>query len=162
MPLEEASQVNCAPKRSQRVYLLRGVVYCGRCGTRMTGDARTWGEQEWRYYSCPVANRRVQHVAGEPVACDQRRIPAGLAEEAVLVQIAEARLPDEAIEAAREMLRERLAKPADDAADSKPRRLERALESLRKQHQWGDIGDDEPRPWRRPRRRRRRRPGRLA
>ena len=67
----------------------------------------------------------------------------------MLAQIAEARLPDEAIEAAREMLRERLAKPADDAADSKRRRLERALESLRKQHQWGDIGDDEYRNERR-------------
>ena len=113
------------------------------------GDARTRGEQEWRYYSCPVANRRVQHVAGDPVACDQRRIPAGLVEDAVLAQIADARLPDDAIEAAREMLRERLAKPADDAADSKRRRLERALESLRKQHQWGDIGDDEYRNERR-------------
>lgn len=56
---------------------------------------------------------------------------------------------DDAIEAARAMLKERLAKPADDAAESKRRRLERALESLRKQHQWGDIGGDEYRTERR-------------
>lgn len=35
-----------------------------------------------------------------------------------------------------------LSRGADDAHESKRRRLERALESLRKQHQWGDLTDD--------------------
>jgi hypothetical protein len=116
----------------------------------MTGDARTRGEQEWRYYACPVANRRVTtNAAGEPISCDNKRIPAVLVEESLLREIADARLPDDAIEAARAMLKERLAKPADDAAESKRRRLERALESLRKQHQWGDLTDDDYRTERR-------------
>ena len=64
-------------------------------------------------------------------------------------QIAEARLPEDAIEAARAMLKERLSKPADDAADTKRRRLEKAAEALRKQHAWGDLTDDEYRAERR-------------
>ena len=148
--VERRRTTNSAPKRSQRVYLLRGIVYCVECGTRMTGDARTRGEQEWRYYACPVANRRVQRIVeGEPISCGNKRIAAPLVEDAVLREVAQARLPDDAIEAARAMLKEHLAKPADDAAEGKRRRLERALESLRKQHQWGDIGDDEYRTERR-------------
>ena len=88
--------------------------------------------------------------AGEPITCDNKRIPAALVEDAaVLRQIGEARLPEDAIEAARAMLKERLSKPADDASESKRRRLERALDSLRKQHQWGDLSDDEYRAERR-------------
>lgn len=67
----------------------------------------------------------------------------------MLLEIAQPRLPEDAIEAARAMLKERLAKPADDAAESKRRRLEKALGNLGKQHQWGDIGDDEYRAERR-------------
>ena len=97
-----------------------------------------------------MANRRVTtNAAGEPITCENKRIPAPLVEEVVLREIADARLPDDAIEAARAMLKDRLAKPADDAAEGKRRRLERALESLRKQHQWGDIGDHEYRAERR-------------
>ncbi len=148
--VERRRTTNSAPKRSQRVYLLRGILYCVNCGTRMTGDARTRGDQEWRYYACPVANRRVQHIVdGESIRCGNKRIPAALVEDAVLSELARARLPEDAIEAARAMLKERLAKPVDDAAESKRRRLERALESLRKQHQWGDIGDDQYRTERR-------------
>ena len=96
------------------------------------------------YYACPIANRRVTaNAAGDLITCDNKRIPAALVEDPVLRQIAEARLPDEGIEAARAMLKERLSKPADDASESKRRRLERALDSLRKQHQWGDLTDDE-------------------
>lgn len=148
--VERRRTTNSAPKRNQRVYLLRGVVFCADCGTRMTGDARTRGEQEWRYYACAVANRRVTtNAAGEPITCENKRIPAALVEDAVLREIADARLPDDAIEAARAILKERLAKPADDAAEGKRRRLERALESLRKQHQWGDLSDDDYRSERR-------------
>jgi len=135
---------NSAPKRTQRVYPLRGVLYCADCGTRMTGDSRTRGEQEWRYYACPVANRRVTvNAAGEPITCENRRIPAPLVEDAVLALIAEARLPEDAIEAARAMLKDRLAKPTDDAAEGKRRRLEKALETLRQQHLWGDLTDEQ-------------------
>ena len=148
--VERRTMSNSAPKRSQRVYPLRGVLFCADCGTRMTGDSRTRGEQEWRYYACPVANRRITvNAAGEPITCENRRIPAPLVEEAVLALITGARLPEDAIEAARAMLKDRLAKPADDAAEGKRRRLEKALETLRKQHQWGDLTDDQYRTERR-------------
>lgn len=39
----------------------------------------------------------------------------------------------------------RLATPTDDAATSERRRLERALDAVRREHHWGDIGDDENR-----------------
>lgn len=121
-----------------------------RSAPGVTGDARTRGDQEWRYYACPVANRRVTtNEAGEPAKCDNKRIPAPLVEDALLREIAAARMPEDAIDAAREMLKERLSKPADDLNESKRRRLERALESLRKQHQWGDLADDEYRRERR-------------
>jgi hypothetical protein len=150
LAVEKRRTTNHGPKRELRVYLLRGVLYCSDCGTRMTGDARTRGDQEWRYYACPVANRRVTtDDAGDPVTCDNKRIPAPLVEEALLREIAAARMLEDAIDAAREMLKERLSKPADAAAESKRRRLERALESLRKQHQWGDLTDDEYRGERR-------------
>jgi hypothetical protein len=98
----------------------------------MTGDARTRGSKEWRYYSCPVANRRITtNAAGEPITCENKRIPAELVEETVLAELAEARLPDDAIEAARGLLKDRLANPSD-GQESKRHRLERALESLRK------------------------------
>ena len=110
----------------------------------MTGDSRTRGESEWRYYACPVAARRVTHnAAGEPISCTNRRIPAALVEDALLRQLSEARLPDDVIEGARKVLKQRLAKPTDDADLTKRRRLERALESLRKQHTWGDLSDDD-------------------
>ena len=141
---------NSAPRRTQRIYLLRGVLFCADCGTRMTGDARSRGELEWRYYACPVANRRVAtNEAGEPITCDNKRIPAALVEDSVLHQIADARLPEDAIAAARAMLKERISKPADDAAETKRRRLEKALEALRRQHTWGDLSDDDYRAERR-------------
>ena len=47
------------------------------------------------------------------------------------------------------MLKERLSKPTDDAAETKRRRLEEAAGALRKQHLWGDLTDDEYRAERR-------------
>ena len=55
----------------------------------------------------------------------------------------EARLPEEPIEAARAMLKERLAKPADDATETRRRRLEKAADALRNQHTWGDLTDEQ-------------------
>ncbi len=142
--VERRRTTNSASKRSHRVYLLRGLLFCAQCCTRMTGDSRSRGESVWRYYACPLANRRVQRVIeGKPITCSSKRVAAEPLEDAVLEQIAAARLPDDAIAAARAMLRERLSEPTDEGAETKRRRLERALTSLRKQHQWGDLSDDE-------------------
>lgn len=76
-------------------------------------------------------------------ATNAAKIQSRVLSSSFMTQIAAARLPDDAIAAARAILRERLSKPADDGAETKRRRLERALASLRKQHQWGDLSDDE-------------------
>lgn len=69
------------PPTSKRLYLLCGLVYCS-CGTRMHGDARLARGQAWRYYLCPVSEgRRAAFGAdGELIECDQRRVPADVAE----------------------------------------------------------------------------------
>ena len=59
-----------------------------------------------------------------------------------LRRISEARPSEGVLGDARAMLKQRLSKPADDADRSKRQRLERALESLRKQHQLGDLTDN--------------------
>lgn len=64
-------------------------------------------------------------------------------EDTLLRQIAEARLPDAVLQDARVLLKERLSKPAGDAESTKRRRLERALDSLRKQHTRGDLSDEQ-------------------
>jgi hypothetical protein len=113
-------------------------------GSVSTGDTRVSGGREWKYYSCPVANRRVTSTPdGEPLTCANRRVPASLVEDTMLRLIGEARLPDNVLEDARALLKERLAKPSNDAATNKRRRLERALDSLRKQHTWGDLSDEQ-------------------
>ncbi len=140
--VERRRTTNSAPKRAQRSYLLRGVLFCAECGSRMTGDARVKGGKEWRYYGCPVANRRAQHMEGPNLTCSSNRIPAALVEDEVMRQIVEARLPDAVVEGARALLQARLSNSTDHAAMTKRRRLERALEALRNQHTWGDITDD--------------------
>ena len=48
-------------------------------------------------------------------------------------------MPEQTIEEARVRLKAAKAKPDDGSAATQRRRLERALDALRKQHQWGDI-----------------------
>ena len=48
-----------------------------------------------------------------------------------------------AIEEARVRLKAAKAKPDDGSAVTQRRRLEKARDALRKQHQWGDITDDD-------------------
>jgi hypothetical protein len=85
----------------------------------------------------------------EPADAERLLPPAALVEDSVLHEVADARLPEDAIAAARAMLKERISKPADDAAQTKRRRLEKALEALRKQHACGDLTDDDYRAERR-------------
>ncbi len=116
----------------------------------MTGDARTRGEQEWRYYACPVANRRVTtNAAGESTPVRQQTHPgcSGRGRGATPDRGGPAPggrhrgRPGDAQGAARQARGQR--------GEGKRRRLEKALESLRKQHQWGDLSDDDYRAERR-------------
>ena len=114
--------------RPFRHYLLRGLIHCA-CGTRMRGEAHVQRGTDRRYYRCPS------------IDCRERRCPAERAEEAVLARIAEGVLPDPLIEQARAELRRRLATPETVGIGQKREGLQRRLENLQKQHEWGHIGD---------------------
>lgn len=105
-----------------RTYLLSGVLMCG-CGRRMTGQM----SGRLRYYVCRQCRRPM--VQADPL------------EAQTLEAIAAYRADDETIAAARERLRARLARPLDETAPRRRRKLEARLVALRKQHGWGDIDD---------------------
>ena len=112
------------PGRAKRVYLLTGVLECS-CGRRLHGQTRSSRDREWRYYLCRDCGR-----AGIPVAD---------ADAAVLDELRRLVLPPEAVERAREELRRRLALPSRGASDERRVRLERRLDRLKTQFEWGDI-----------------------
>jgi hypothetical protein len=65
------------------------------------------------------------------------------AEAVVLGALASMRLPDAAIDRARDLLADRLRIPRGGLADRQRGRLNNRLVALRKQHAWGDITDEE-------------------
>lgn len=133
------------PRSSRRRYLLRGLVQCGVCGTKMRGDARSKSDREYRYYGCPIADGRGRYpgAGDEELRCTGRRARAELAEAAVLAEVTRLVLPPEVLDAAREELARRLALPAPGTSVAQRSRLRTRLENLRKQHEWGDITDAE-------------------
>lgn len=133
------------PRSSRRRYLLRGLVRCAVCGSKMRGDARVRGGREYRYYACPIADGRGRYPGAGDVAlrCDGRRAQAEVAEATVLDEIKRLVLPPDVLDAAREELARRLALPAPGTNAGQRSRLRARLENLRKQHEWGDISDVE-------------------
>jgi DNA invertase Pin-like site-specific DNA recombinase len=129
----------------KRTYLLSGLAVCGECGHRLRGDTRVSRGNEWRYYNCPVAEHRsfVMDAEGNLIACSQRRVQASGIESAVLDALASRRLPAEAWDEAERELRRRLSKPTEGTADKSRAHLTKRLEALRKQHEWGDLSDEE-------------------
>ena len=132
----EALEASTARLRGQmrrpaayRQYLLSGVVYCA-CGTRMRGETRVSRGMQWAYYFCPER-------------CGRLSIRADHAEQTVLDRIAAGVLPDKAIAAARNQLRQRLQTRDTDADERMRARLEGALRNLSKQHAWSVLSDDE-------------------
>ena len=128
----------------KRDYLLRGLVHCS-CGARMRGGAKVSRGNDWRYYTCPVAEERsaIFGADGKPVICPEKSVRADDAEAVVLAAVAQLSLPDEAIRDARDELRRRLRAPASGTSDKERARLQQRIENLRKQHEWGDISDNE-------------------
>ena len=57
-----------APRRAKRPYLLRGMVFCGRCERRDTGYSSTWKGGRTAYYKCGRAG------------CNNKQVPAELVE----------------------------------------------------------------------------------
>ena len=63
--LRESNRLN-APRRAKRMYLLRGLLFCGKCGRRYIGVSANSGKNP--YYQCGKQG------------CPNRRVPAELAE----------------------------------------------------------------------------------
>lgn len=112
------------PGRAKRLYLLTGVLECS-CGRRLHGQTRSSRNHEWRYYLCRN--------------CGRAGISVSEADVVVLDELRRLVLPREAVERAREELRQRLAVPSRGASDERHARLERRLERLKTQFEWGDI-----------------------
>lgn len=132
------------PKGAKRLYMLRGLVYCS-CGARRRGTARRRGAVDHRYYVCPVAEERsaIFGPDGEPVICPEKAVRAEEAEAVVLEMLNKLALPDEAVRLARGELRRRLRAREKGTSERDRTRLLSRKENLRKQHEWGDISDNE-------------------
>ncbi len=110
--------------RAHRTYLLTGVLEC-KCGRRFHGQTRSSRGHEWMYYLCR--------------GCGRSAIATKDADGAVLAEIRRIILPAAIIETSRDELRRRLALPSRGTSDELRVRLERRLERLKTQFEWGDI-----------------------
>ena len=109
---------------AKRTYLLAGIIVC-TCGRNLRGQATAARGREWTYYLCRD--------------CGRRAIPTARADATVLEYLRSLLLPRDAIEAAREELRRRLAIPSRGTSDELRSRLERRLKRLKTQFEWGDV-----------------------
>ena len=114
------------PKK-YRTYPLVGVLH-HECGQRLHAQTRTNRGEQWSYYICRRCGVSVPGIE---------------AEAAVLDAIATMRLPQRAIDRARDALADRLRVPRGNQADAQRSRLLVRLGRLRQQHEWGDITDVE-------------------
>jgi hypothetical protein len=71
--------------------------------------------------------------------CGRKSIPTQVADHAVLARLRQIILPPAIVEGARAELRRRLALPSRGASDEMRARLERRVERLKTQFEWGDI-----------------------
>ena len=75
----KANQHKAARNKAKINYLLSGKIYCGICGSAMTGEVRYAKGHQYAYYRC----NRGQRTKG----CKQRSIPKDLVEQSVIQQI---------------------------------------------------------------------------
>ena len=132
------------PRSAKRTYLLRGLVCCS-CGTKMHGTGTLSRGQLWRYYICPVAERKraVLGPDGELIVCHARRVPAVVAERFVISRLRELMNTDERIAAARQELAARLRAPQPGTVDRQRERLETSLRRLAELYRWQDIEESD-------------------
>ena len=70
-----------ADQRNKHGAVLRGIIHCARCGSRMINHFTTRGPKSWHFYVCPTLNN------GSPKKCRGSRVPAGEIEKFVLDRI---------------------------------------------------------------------------
>jgi DNA invertase Pin-like site-specific DNA recombinase len=121
------------PKSAPRVYLFSGVLTCDACGSRYKGQA---------IVRRPHFFQRLSH---QRQACPVR--PQSLGMKVVTSQFAERVLPYLRFDADfTALVTKALAHGGQQTSSSiqdQMQRLERALDQLRKQHQWGDLPDED-------------------
>ncbi len=87
-----------APKRRnfkakrKYVFLLQGLIRCGKCGSYMTPRSSTGRNDTYFYYECTKANK------SEGIDCDAQYVPADSAEQAVVEEIKDISLDKKQIE----------------------------------------------------------------
>lgn len=105
----------------RHVYLLSGLVRCGRCGSMMTPKHCQSGGTKHHYYTCTQKD----HSAG--TGCDMKYVPADAAEELVLAELRRLAVDPELLTSA-----------VDHANGTRQERLERMggeRRSLQRRHQ---------------------------
>ena len=122
-----------------RLYALRGLAYCGECGSRLRGETRKSRGKEWLYLTCPVQDGRSWRPDGSMTRCDSHRVPAIAAEAAVADVLVTAHLPEEVLATVSEELRLRLVSPAPSVAEAERKRLTTRLRKLADLYGWGDM-----------------------
>lgn len=107
------SQSSRAAGHAKEVYLLQGLIKCGNCGASMVGARRRDGRNKKLRisYECNGRKRKTTN-------CMMRNISRDLVENLVIDYIEQYILSDTAIERAREMLAEEIAKSRNASPDS--------------------------------------------
>ncbi len=127
-------------------YPLKQILRCGRCGSRMRGEAQASGGYRTvrLYYSCG-ARRRWSARHPEAHRCDARFVRAAELEEAVREELRHC-LPTAELNAAyRERLRRGLGKARDPqkVTATAIERIDAQLSRVKQMYEWGHIDTDE-------------------
>jgi site-specific DNA recombinase len=75
----KTNQHKAARNKAKINYLLSGKIFCGICGSAMTGEVRYAKGHEYAYYRCSRGQRTKE--------CTQRSVPKDLVEQSVIQQI---------------------------------------------------------------------------
>ena len=116
----------------RQAYPLSGVAHCAHCAAPFVGLTAT--NRAMRYMRCATTHKRGR------AACEQPMVRAELLEAQIAAYVGGMRLPPEYVGQVVTELRQRHHAVEDLAEATKVRR---AVERLKSQHLWGDLGDDE-------------------
>ena len=106
---QQVKRHRAAPSAKREHFLLTGKLFCGHCGTRMTGDSGTSkGGRAHYYYTCEGRRRRRQ--------CGKKSVPKEKVEAAVLGQLAALVFSDDFVEAVADRCMEYQERERDNSA----------------------------------------------
>jgi site-specific DNA recombinase len=124
------NQVFSPRRTTPGLWLLRGLVVCGRCGvksyTQQMSSSADGGTRRNRYYSCPYHD--VVKAGGPEKRCTERRVRADELDAFVFDQVREILLRPDVLLAGEQALLSREPTPDDELLDAQLARLTRRLE----------------------------------